>query len=104
MSFGSCFPRRRSAGISLKALLGHTPAVSPIGDRPSSLLGKAASAEGQDAAPKAPKSGGIPCCWSEHRPARDKIWKASEEIRWFYGCVSNAGMLSEQGFGRYCDH
>src|SRR6266849_6112624 len=47
----ACFPRRRSDGIGLEFFRA-APPRSPTVDRPSMLLGKAASAEGQDTGPK----------------------------------------------------
>jgi hypothetical protein len=55
---------------SLLKLFWATPAVSNT-DRPSSLLGKAASAEGPNTAARRRGNGELPCWWSEHRPARD---------------------------------
>src|SRR5712692_2841196 len=69
----ACFPRRHSAGIGPIALLGHSP-QSPALDRPSSLLGRAASAEGPDTAPRRRGNGEIPFLWSEHRPAKNKTF------------------------------
>lgn len=82
----ACFPRRHSAGIGSKVLMGRIPAVSGT-DRSSSLLGNAASAEGSDSAAKIRGSGEIAFLWSEHRPARDKTLEKPEELRTYYARI-----------------
>ena len=79
----ACFPRRRSAGIGRKALLGHIP-QSPALERSSFLLGKAADAEGPDTAARRSGNGEIPFLWSEHRPARGKSLERPGKLRLFY--------------------
>jgi hypothetical protein len=67
-------------GLALKFFRA-TPPQSPAVDRPSSLLGKAANAEGTDTAARRRGNGEIPFLWSEHRPARNTISERPAELR-----------------------
>jgi hypothetical protein len=72
-------------------------------DHPSSLLGKAASAEGPDTAAKLRGNGEIPCLWSEHRPRGNKISESPAELRRCYVWTTHGGLPTSGKFGRYCD-
>jgi hypothetical protein len=91
--FGECstpvntdvFRKRASRGGVVLGLASKlfwaTPLQSPALDRPSSLLGKAASAEGPDTGARRRGNGEIPFLWSEHRPPRNKTLGRPEESR-----------------------
>ncbi len=82
-------------GVALK-FFGATPPQSPALDGPSSLLGKAASAEGPDTAARRHENGEIPFLWSEHRPAIDKTSERQKELRTYYVRMIHDGSSNER--------
>src|SRR5712692_4952164 len=85
LSTTDVFPKRASRGGVVprrgrKLSLAISP-QSPAPDRPSSLLGKAASAEGSNTAARRRGNGEIRFLWSEHRPARKGNSERPAELR-----------------------
>ena len=80
-----------------------TPLQSPALDRLSSLLGKAASAEGSDTAARRRGNGEIPFLWSEHRPAKSRTSERLEKLHSATYVQATTGLPTSGQFGRYSD-
>ena len=73
-----------------------TSLQSPALDRPSSPLGKAAGAEGQDTVLQKHTSGEKPHFWSEQRPAKGRASEKPMELVWRYARVILASASNQQ--------
>lgn len=96
------FPRRRSSGIGPKTLIGHA-LQSPALDRPSSLLGKAASAQGPDTARNDLQTVKYLACGRNIGQPKKKLRKGPRNYGAARFASSTADLPTSGRFGSYCD-